>query len=995
MMAQEGELGGDDLLRGRRADRRGADPGPGRAGKSVTRSITRASLPTGGSSGVRSTNKVKGVTAEYGLGIDLGTTQTAAAVLAGGRVETARLGARRAEIPSAVFVKADGGLLVGEAAERRGQDEPGRLAREFKRRMGDPVPILAGGVPFSAHALTAKLLRHVLDTVTRLQDGPPTSVALTYPANWGPYKREQLDQAIRLADAGPVRLLTEPEAAARQHAIARRIAPGETVAVYDLGGGTFDVAVLRREGDGFELLGPPEGIEQLGGADFDEAVFAHVLGALDGGLDGLDPNDPEAVLALARLRRDCVEAKESLSFDTEATIPVALPGRHTRVRLNRSEFEAMIAPSVQDTVEATRRALRSAGVEPSGLSAILLAGGSSRIPLVATVLAAEFERPVVADPHPEYSIALGAASTTAADLPAASRAFSAASGPAGAAASNPANAAASGPASAAANSPASAAANNPANAAASSSATAAANGSATKAAAPATSTASTAAAGPPTSTAAADLAATGFATGAYPPDPAAAVPNGSASNGSSPKGANPNSANPNSAAPPNRPATPNGPRPQRDFTDLHTPADPWAAAEAAEAAAARAAAADAHAAAETDVESATMALPAPRPPVAQPTRIDEFAGVRPTSGSPGGPPPPSYAMGAATIPDSEPSIRFVPRTYTPAPPEKRSRRTLVIAGVAVIVLAAVGTAVGLALSHRDKPTAAPARKATSAPVVPAALPTDPMLVRVDTGGPVGSTTRVTRIYYFTPGDSARHELPGTKPGDVLPRWSHDRQQIALTHTENGTNKIYLMNKDGSDRRPFLTGVTGGRVAWSIDDTKLAYVKKDDDGVPQIFIQPIAGGDAKQLTRSKDDKDDPVWSADGKSIVYWARHDGTKSIYSLSIADSQEPGTAITQPTLGDAVDPAVSPDGRQVLFTLVTSKTDSDVWLVGSDGSDPHAVADESSREMDPTWAPKGKWFAFVRGDYDHPQVVAERADGTDPTPLTQGSAREGHPCWF
>ncbi|HEX5203237.1 MAG TPA: Hsp70 family protein, partial [Actinoplanes sp.] len=77
---------------------------------------------------------------QYGLGIDLGTTHTAAAVWAEGRVEVARLGGRRAEIPSLVFVKPDGGLLIGEAAERRGQSEPARLAREFKRRMGDPVP---------------------------------------------------------------------------------------------------------------------------------------------------------------------------------------------------------------------------------------------------------------------------------------------------------------------------------------------------------------------------------------------------------------------------------------------------------------------------------------------------------------------------------------------------------------------------------------------------------------------------------------------------------------------------------------------------------------------------------------------------------------------------------------------------------------------------------------------------------------------------------------
>jgi molecular chaperone DnaK len=889
------------------------------------------------------------VTAEYGLGIDLGTTQTAAAVLAGGRVEPARLGARRAEIPSAVFVRDDGGLLVGEAAERRGQEEPARLAREFKRRMGDPVPILAGGVPFSAHALTAKLLRHVLDTVTRLQDGPPTSVALTYPANWGPYKREQLDQAIRLADAGPVRLLTEPEAAARQHATTRRIAPGETVAVYDLGGGTFDVAVLRREGDGFVLLGSPEGIEQLGGADFDEAVFAHVLGALDGGLAGLDPSDPEAMLALSRLRRDCVEAKESLSFDTEATIPVALPGRHTRVRLNRSEFEAMIAPSVQDTVDATRRALRSAGVEPAGLSAILLAGGSSRIPLVAQVLAAEFERPVVADPHPEYSVALGAASTTAADLPDAT-------GPA----------APTGPAVL----PTSPATANAAAANGSALDAAAANGSTPNAAAPNAagnrSVPNAAAAG-----LAADLAATGFATDASPTGPATIAP---------------------AKAPAMNSGTA-GPRTQRDFTDLHTPADPWAAAEAAEAEAAAAHAAAAHAA-TAEAEPATTALPAARPAIAQPTRMDEFAGIRPSSGGPGGPPPPAYSMGAAGIPEPDPSTRFVPTTYTPAPASKRRRRTLLIAGAAVIVLAAAGTAVGLVFSHLDKPTATPPPKTTPAPVVPAALPKAIMLVRVDTGGDVGSSTRQTRIYSFTPGDATRHELDGTKPGDVLPRWSHDRSQIALTHSQDGTNTIYLMNKNGGDRRAVVSGVTGGRVAWSIDDTKLAYIKKNN-GIPQLFIRTIASGATKQLTHSTDDKDDPVWSADGSSIVYWAKHDGIKSIYSLSIDDPQEPGTPITSPSLGNAVDPAVSPDGKHVLFTKVKNIKDSDIWLVNSDGSDAHAVADESAREMDPTWSPDGKWFAFVRGDYSLPQVVAERPDGSGEQVLTVGGAREGHPCWF
>jgi actin-like ATPase involved in cell morphogenesis len=353
-----------------------------------------------------------GGSVEYGLGVDLGTTYTAAAVRINGHVEVAQLGSRRAEIPSLVFVRADGTVLIGEAAERRGATEPGRLAREFKRRVGDPVPILVGGAPYSAHALMARMLRDVLDTVTRQQEGAPAAITLTHPANWGPYKRELLDQAVRLAELDRVVLRSEPEAAAVQYAAGERVRSGEIVAVYDLGGGTFDAAVLRKTEGGFELLGEPEGIEQLGGIDFDEAVFAHVLDTLSEAVGRLDPDDGAVTEALARLRRDCVEAKEALSADAEVLISVALPNLHTRVRLNRSEFEAMIGPALAETVAAMRRALRSAGVAPAQLRSVLLAGGSSRIPLVRQLIAAEFGRPVVLDPHPEHSIALGAALVT-------------------------------------------------------------------------------------------------------------------------------------------------------------------------------------------------------------------------------------------------------------------------------------------------------------------------------------------------------------------------------------------------------------------------------------------------------------------------------------------------------------------------------------------------------------------------------------------------------
>ncbi len=346
---------------------------------------------------------------EYGLGVDLGTTYTAAAVRVNGRVEVVHLGSRRAEIPSLVFIGADGTVLIGEPAERRGAAEPARLAREFKRRVGDPVSMLIGGEPYSAHALMARLLEQVQQTVAQRLDATPTVTTVTHPANWGPYKRELLGQAVRLAELENVVLRSEPEAAAIQYAAGERLRPDELVAVYDLGGGTFDAAVLRKTTTGFEVLGSPEGIEQLGGIDFDEAVFGHVMATLGSAAGQLDVDDEEMTAALTRLRRDCVEAKEALSYDTETMIPVALPGLHTRVRLNRSEFEAMIASPLADTVAAMRRALRSAAVVPADLKAVLLAGGSSRIPLVGQLIAAELDRPIVLDAHPEHSIALGAA----------------------------------------------------------------------------------------------------------------------------------------------------------------------------------------------------------------------------------------------------------------------------------------------------------------------------------------------------------------------------------------------------------------------------------------------------------------------------------------------------------------------------------------------------------------------------------------------------------
>jgi len=345
----------------------------------------------------------------YSLGIDLGTTFTSAAVHEGDRSSIVELSDRSSTIPSVVFLADDGTYYVGDAATRRTMMDPARAASQFKRRFGDTAPLLLGGTPLSADQLSAHLLRSVVDQVTQRHGRPPEHVAVTHPAGWGGYKLELLDQTIRAAGLTGATVITEPEAAVLHYAGLERIPTEAIVAVFDLGGGTFDAAVIRKTESGTEFLGQPDGIERLGGIDFDAAILAFVAAQLDGAVDRLDLDDPTDRSALERLRSECVDAKEALSVDDVADVPVLLPTAQTTVRITRAEFETAIRPAIAQAIAALQRAIASAGVEPAELDAILLAGGSSRIPLVAEMLTAELERPVAVDAHPKHVVALGAA----------------------------------------------------------------------------------------------------------------------------------------------------------------------------------------------------------------------------------------------------------------------------------------------------------------------------------------------------------------------------------------------------------------------------------------------------------------------------------------------------------------------------------------------------------------------------------------------------------
>jgi actin-like ATPase involved in cell morphogenesis len=325
-------------------------------------------------------------------------------------VDICALGTHGAVIPTVVLLREDGSHVFGESADRRAVTEPSRVARQFKRRFGDSIPLLLGGTPCSPEVLTAWLITHVMSEVSSRQGGPAAALCITHPANWGPFKTDLLQHAVRLAGVTcPVTYASEPAAAAVNFGQSQRLDPGMRVAVYDLGGGTFDAAVLENTRTGFELLGHPEGIERLGGVDIDAAVFQHVADVLGDSLMDLDENEPSLVAAMSRLRQECTAAKEALSSDTDVTIPVLLPGLTTEVRLTRAELEEKLRPALYGSVEALRRALVSASVEAADLEAILLVGGSSRMPLIAQLVTAEFGRPVMVDDHPKHGVALGAA----------------------------------------------------------------------------------------------------------------------------------------------------------------------------------------------------------------------------------------------------------------------------------------------------------------------------------------------------------------------------------------------------------------------------------------------------------------------------------------------------------------------------------------------------------------------------------------------------------
>ena len=359
------------------------------------------------------------------LGIDLGTTNSIVAYVADGRPVALTTCDGTPLLPSVVNFSSEGGVTVGGAAKARATSEPERTLASVKRFMGrgaddaetqrlSSYRFAPGGsaeerrvvrfdvgsrivTPVEASAEILKSLRQsAVDQLRRVG-----GAVITVPAYFDDAQRQATKDAGKLAGLEVLRLLNEPTAAALAYGLDQR--KNGLFAVYDLGGGTFDVTILVLE-DGVFQVKSTGGDSALGGDDMDRALAEKLLAAM-----GADESKrtPEVVsLALAAAR----DAKHALTDapSTELSLPKR-GGGEVAVRLERSEFDTLVAPLLERTGRVCRRALRDADIDASALDGVILVGGATRVPCVRRYVAELFRREPLGDVDPDLVVAYGAA----------------------------------------------------------------------------------------------------------------------------------------------------------------------------------------------------------------------------------------------------------------------------------------------------------------------------------------------------------------------------------------------------------------------------------------------------------------------------------------------------------------------------------------------------------------------------------------------------------
>ncbi|BCJ37828.1 hypothetical protein Athai_53310 [Actinocatenispora thailandica] len=348
---------------------------------------------------------------DFRLGIDYGTSNTVA-VLAwpDGRARPLLFDGSPV-LPSAVCAGADGTLITGQEAARAARLAPERFEPNPKRRI-DELDVLLGDRTYPLSELVAATLRRVAAEATRIAGAPVADVTITHPVEWGPARRALLTEAADRAGLSRPTLVPEPVAAATYFVdvLDHRVPVGHGVVVYDLGGGTFDACVVRRGADGFEPLSY-QGLDDIGGVDLD-ALVVEIVGQVAGAQAPDEwqrlahPSNPAELRHSRTLWEDARLAKEALSRQNTAGIFVPLVDRD--VHVTREQFESAARAALTRTAEATLSAIRQARITPADVAGLFLVGGSTRVPMAATLLHQRVGLAPIALEQPEIVVAEGA-----------------------------------------------------------------------------------------------------------------------------------------------------------------------------------------------------------------------------------------------------------------------------------------------------------------------------------------------------------------------------------------------------------------------------------------------------------------------------------------------------------------------------------------------------------------------------------------------------------
>ncbi|MDU0331415.1 MULTISPECIES: molecular chaperone DnaK [Paenibacillus] len=343
------------------------------------------------------------------IGIDLGTTNSCVAVMEGGEAVVIPNPEGARTTPSVVGFKKDGERIVGETAKRQAITNPDRTIISIKRHMGTNHKEVIDGKEYTPQEISAIILQKLKADAEAYLGQPVTQAVITVPAYFNDSQRQATKDAGKIAGLEVLRIVNEPTAAALAYGLEK--AEDQTILVYDLGGGTFDVSILEL-GDGFFEVKATSGDNHLGGDDFDQKIIDYLVAEFKKD-QGVDLSKDKA--AVQRLKDAAEKAKKELSGVLTTTISLpfitvvdGVP-QHLEVNLTRAKFEELTADLVERTLGPTRRALSDAGLTPADIDKVVLVGGSTRIPAVQEAI----KKLTGKEPHkgvnPDEVVALGAA----------------------------------------------------------------------------------------------------------------------------------------------------------------------------------------------------------------------------------------------------------------------------------------------------------------------------------------------------------------------------------------------------------------------------------------------------------------------------------------------------------------------------------------------------------------------------------------------------------